>query len=91
MKVKYIGPSFGTFGLTNGKTYECLEVDEATGALRIIDDEGPAYWGLDPGEKDGYLYSPINPKPIDGSSPGGRWEIIEDDENGSLRLAIFGS
>lgn len=90
MKVKYIGQSFGIFGLTNGKIYECTEIDELSGALRIIDDEGPAYWELDEGEKDGYLYSPTNPRPIDGSSPGGKWEIIEDDEKGSLRKAIYG-
>ena len=90
MKVKYIGQSFGIFGLTNGKIYECTEIDELSGALRIIDDEGPAYWELDEGEKDGYLYSPTNPRPIDGSSPGGKWEIVEDDEKGSLRKAIYG-
>lgn len=90
MKVKYIGQTFGIFGLTNGKIYECTEVDEDTGALRIIDDEGPAYWETDENEKDGYLYSPTNPRPIDGSSPGGKWEIVEDDEKGSLKKAIYG-
>ncbi len=91
MRVKYVGPSFGAFGLTNGKVYECTEIHKLTGALRIIDDEGPAYWDPAPEEgPDGYLYSAKNPRPADGSSPGGRWEIIEDDENGSLQKAIFG-
>lgn len=73
MKVKYIGESFGVASLTDGKIYECLGVSEL-GSLRIIDDE----------EED-YLYSAINPRPLDGSSPGGRWEIIEDDEEGTLK------
>jgi len=33
---------------------------------RVIDDSG-----------EDYLYSKDNPAPLDGSSPGGRWEIIE--------------
>lgn len=78
MKVRYVGPTFGygAFGLTSNKVYECISVEY--GLLRIIDDE----------EED-YLYSPINPAPLDRSSPGGKWEIIEDDENGTLRKAIF--
>lgn len=88
MKARYVGESFG--GLTNGNVYDIVEVDEITGALRVVDDEGPAYWGLEPDEKEGYLYSPINPRPADGSSRGGHWEIIEDDEQGSLKKAIHG-
>lgn len=45
--------------------------------MRIVDDEG-----------EDYLYSAINPAPIDGSSPGGKWEIVEDDEKGSLKSII---
>ena len=33
---------------------------------RVIDDSG-----------EDYLYSMTNPAPLDGSSPGGRWEVIE--------------
>lgn len=91
MKVKYIGPSFGAFGLSDGKIYECTEVDFEINAIRVIDDEGPAYWDPEPEEgPDGYLYSAKNPRPLDGSSPGGRWEIVEDDENGSLHKVIRG-
>lgn len=86
MKVRYVGESFGIVQLTNGKVYECTEVDEVSGMLRIIDDEGPEE---NPGYLPGYLYSPINPRPLDGSGPGGKWEIVEDDEQGTLRKAIY--
>lgn len=71
MKVKYIGESFGAVSLTNGKTYECTAYEN--GMLRIIDDS----------EED-YLYSVVNPRPLDGSSKGGKWEIIEDDMENTL-------
>ena len=71
MKVKYIGESFGAVSLTNGKIYECLGFD--SGMLRVIDDSD-----------EDYLYSVVNPRPLDGSSKGGRWEIVEDDENNTL-------
>lgn len=68
MKVKYIGETFyDGFGLTNGKTYECVEIDYELNGLEIIDDDD-----------DQCLYSIINPRPIDNSSIGGRWEIVED-------------
>lgn len=63
MKIKYIGESFGVDSLTNGKIYEATEEN---GMYRVIDDS----------EED-YLYSMENPAPLNGSSPGGRWEIIE--------------
>ena len=63
MKIKYIGPSFGVDSLTNGKTYEAIEED---GMYRVIDDSG-----------EDYLYSKENPAPLDGSSPGGKWVIVE--------------
>ena len=76
MRVKYIGQSFyGGFGLTNGKIYECIE--EKFGLLRIVDDED-----------EDYLYSAKAPCAPDGSSAPGRWEIIEDDEKGTLAEAI---
>lgn len=74
MKVKYIGETFyNGLGLTNGKIYECLGIDYDLNSLIIIDDE-----------EEETLYSIINPKPIDKSSKGGKWEIIEDN-NGQLR------
>lgn len=72
MKVKYVGESFGVDGLTNEEIYECLGEDN--GMLRIINDSG-----------EDYLYSISNPRPRDGSSKGGHWEIIEDDKNRALK------
>jgi hypothetical protein len=91
MKVKYVGESF-IVGLTDGKVYECVEVDETDKEgldfgilLRIVDDDlDNENYEDDPDWKPGYLYSPTNPAPLDMSSPGGRWEIVEDDENGTL-------
>ncbi len=78
MKVKYIGKSFNApVGLRDKTIYECLGVEY--GFLRVIDESE---------DEDGVLYSAINPRPLDGSSPGGRWEIIEDDEQGTLDKEI---
>ena len=63
MKLRYIGESFGVDSLTNGKIYEATDEGDF---YRVIDDSG-----------EGYLYSKIKPAPLDGSGPGGRWEIIE--------------
>lgn len=80
MRVRYVGQSFGVDSLTDGKEYEVLELDADSGALRIIDDS----------EED-YLYDPINPRPVANSRhPGGRFEIVEDDENNTLFKAIHG-
>lgn len=78
MKVRYIGESFGLFGLTDGKVYECTGIQGAM--LMIIDDEEF--------DDEGYLYSIKNPSPADGSSKGGIWEIIEDNENNELEKAF---
>lgn len=78
MKVQYIGESFGAVSLTSDKIYECLGVELDGNALRVIDDS----------EED-YLYDIENPAPLDGSSPGGKWKIIEDDEKGTLRNAFL--
>lgn len=50
--------------LTDGKVYEATEEN---GMYRVIDDSG-----------EDYLYSMTNPAPLDGSSPGGVWEIVEN-------------
>ena len=63
MKLRYIGESFGVDSLTNGKIYDATE---EYGMYRVIDDSG-----------EDYLYSMDNPAPLDGSSIGGRWEIVE--------------
>ncbi|MGT2757548.1 MULTISPECIES: hypothetical protein [Streptococcus] len=61
-KLRYVGESFGVDSLTNGNIYDVLEFlpDDL---VRVVDDSG-----------EDYLYSFTNPKPIDGSSVGGRWE-----------------
>lgn len=71
MKVKYIGETFyDGLGLTNGKIYECISIDKETKCLEIIDDDNEET-----------LYPIDNPRPADGSSKGGKWEIIEDKDN----------
>lgn len=65
MRARYVGESFGADSLTNGKIYEILAEDH--GMYRVIDDSG-----------EDYLYSKENPAPLDGSGPGGRWEIIAE-------------
>ena len=80
MRVCYIGKSFGTDGLTNGKEYEVTEYLEEFDLLRVIDDS----------EED-YLYSPKDPRPIAVKEhPGGHFEIVEDDAQGTLQKAIYG-
>lgn len=64
MKLRYIGESFGPFGLTNGRVYIATIGD--SDYYRVFDDEG-----------EDYLYFRDNPRPCDGSSSGGRWEIVE--------------
>ena len=63
VKLRYKGESFGVDSLTDGKIYNPVEED---GMYRVIDDSG-----------EDYLYSMTNPAPLDGSSKGGKWEIIE--------------
>lgn len=65
MKLKYIGESFGVDSLTNGKIYDATVEDNDY--YRVIDDSG-----------EDYLYLKINPAPLDGSSVGGKWEIVEE-------------
>ena len=74
MKVKYIGKSFGVDSLTNGKIYDVIEVDELTGAFRLVDDSD-----------EDYLYHPTSPKPNGVKEAYGHFEIIEDDERQSLK------
>ena len=77
MKVKYIGPDIGIDGLFNNGVYEVVEIDELTGAFRIIDESG-----------EDYLYHPKKPQAIAGEYKGGKFEIVEDDDNGTLAEAI---
>ncbi len=75
MKIKYVGQTFGVDSLTDGKIYEVVGVEY--GMLRVIDDSG-----------EDYLYSAKNPGTIAGEFKGGKFEIIEDDEKGTLKQAI---
>lgn len=79
MKVRYVGPQLYTIGLDDGEIYEVLEIHELTGALLIADRDEP----------EGCLYDPRKPADNEGYK-GGHFEIVEDDEKGSLRKAIYG-
>lgn len=65
-KVKYVGESFGVDSLTDGKVYDVIAVLKDD-LMRVVDDSG-----------EDYLYSISNPRPLDESSKGGKWEIVED-------------
>lgn len=67
-KVKYIGENFED--IASDKIYDVISIEE--GMLRVVDNE-----------EMGYLYSITNPAPLDMSSKGGIWEIVED-ETGEL-------
>ncbi|WP_313524829.1 hypothetical protein [Anaerotignum sp.] len=62
MKLRYIGESFGLDSLTDGNVYKATEENSM---YCVIDDSG-----------EDYLYSKENPAPLDGSSKGGKWEVI---------------
>lgn len=64
-KVKYVGESFGVDSLTDGEVYDVVRDKNET--LKIVDDSG----------KD-YIYNFVNLKPMDNSSKGGKFLIIED-------------
>ncbi len=74
-KVKYSGETFGVDGLTNGVSYNVVR--DKYNTLKIVDDS----------EED-YIYDLANPKPLDGSSKGGKF-IIVDDPNGELTKYII--
>ena len=80
MKVRYVGTGFGIDSLTNGEIYKVLGYEPDLGWLRVVDDSG-----------EDYLYDAKHPRPIaNPNHPGGRFEIIEDDEKGTLKKAIYG-
>jgi hypothetical protein len=92
MKLLYRGESFGVAGLTDGKEYVCLGVEgggDFGPMLRVVDDDEDD-WNYDsrPDWLPGYLYSPVNPGPLDGNLRGGVWEVVEDDEYGTLAKVI---
>lgn len=71
MKLRYVGESFGAVSLTNGKIYEATIEDNDY--YRVVDDSG-----------EDYLYSKENPAPCNGSSPGGKWEIVDESNKYSI-------
>lgn len=64
-KVKYIGESFGVESLTNNSEYNI--VYDKNDDIKVVDDSG-----------EDYFYELDNPKPLDGSSSGGKFVIIDD-------------
>lgn len=73
-KVKYIGKSFGVESLTNGKTYDCVDVELPF--IRVIDDSD-----------EDYLYSITRPSSMENPELCGKWVIVED-EKGILKEYI---
>lgn len=67
-KVKYIGESFGVDSLTNGGIYNIVYDKNRT--IKVVDDSG-----------EDYFYDLKNPRPLDNSSIGGKFEIVEDINN----------
>lgn len=63
--VRYKGESFGVEGLTDGKDYYIVR--DKYGYPKVVDDSG-----------EDYIYDLVNPRPLDNSSVGGRFEILED-------------
>lgn len=63
--VRYEGESFGVDSLTDGKEYTVVR--DESGMLKIVDDS----------EED-YLYDLLNPRPLDGSSKGGSFVVLDD-------------
>lgn len=64
-KLRYVGKSFGIESLTNGKVYNCLEIDPPF--VRVIDDSD-----------EDYLYSIIGPSSMENPELCGEWVIVED-------------
>ncbi len=74
-QVKYFGETFGVESLTNGVVYNVVK--DETGMIKIVDDS----------EED-YIYDLVNPKPLNGSSQGGKFSVI-DDPNEELEKYII--
>lgn len=74
IKIKYIGEDI-FLSLLNGKIYECIGIEDDL--VRVIDEEN-----------EDYLYAILRPKPLDNSSEGGIWEVIEDTEDNLFGKAL---
>ena len=75
MRVRYVGPSQQVKSLTNHQIYSVLFVDPPF--ISIIDDS-----------QESYEYFIVNPGMLDGKMTG-RFEIVEDDEKGTLEKAFY--
>lgn len=64
-RVRYVGESFGVDSLTDGNVYDVVR--DETGMIKVVDDSN-----------EDYLYSLDNPKPVNGSSVGGKFLILDD-------------
>lgn len=64
MRLKYIGDDKDQ-DVTDGVTYIATVCD-------------PYYYFVFDDSGDYYMYTRENPRPLDGSGPGGRWEIVDD-------------
>lgn len=75
-KLKYVGETFygGYDGLSDNKIYNCVGYDEQ-GWVQIVDDSD-----------EDYCYSATSPRPLDGSSEGGKWEPVEIYDDGLQKL-----
>lgn len=73
--VKYIGESFGVDSLTNDKEYNIVK--DKNGDLKVVDDSG-----------EDYLYDLISPKPLDNSSVGGKFYLIDDPKSILQKVGI---
>ncbi|MEG0371603.1 MAG: hypothetical protein RR645_04830 [Clostridium sp.] len=67
IKLRYVGEDI-FLSLVNGRVYECVDIEDDL--IRVIDEEG-----------EDYLYAILRPRPLDGSSEGGIWEVVEDNED----------
>ena len=79
-KVRYIGETFGALSLTNNKEYFVIESKKGCvlSMPLIVDDSGEAF-----------CYDPVNPAPLDGTSKGGKWEILEDPFGELKKLKMY--
>lgn len=74
-KVMYNGKSFGVDGLTNGRIYSVVGIEEDL--LRIVDDSD-----------EDYLYSVAKPGSISEPDKYGKWKVVEDNKNGDIEKAL---
>ncbi len=73
-QVQYLGMSFGVDSLTDGNFYDVVR--DENGTIKVGDDS-----------QEDYIYDLDGPKPLDGSSTGGKF-IIVDDPNKELETYI---